>query len=89
MHYDVDGDAVEVYTQVFFGHEKWKLGILRSKIDQIQGKFSLQAASGIVDGHLNQDMYYALFAYCILSGQVISELSTRKELRKQIAHAPD
>lgn len=38
---------------------------------------------------LNQDSYYALFAYCLLSGQVLGELKERKELKKQMVHAPD
>lgn len=41
VHYDSSKDLVEVYVQVFYGHEKWKLGVLRSPIDKIQGKFSL------------------------------------------------
>ena len=70
VHYDSAKDLVEVYVQVFYGHEKWKLGVLRSPIDKVQGKFSLQAASsaGISEGRLNEDSYHALFAYCLLTG---------------------
>ena len=35
VHYDSVKDKVEVYTQVFYGHEKWKLGVLRSPIDKL------------------------------------------------------
>ena len=35
VYYDSGNDAVEVYVQVFYGHEKWKLGVLRSQIDRI------------------------------------------------------
>lgn len=41
VHYDAVKDLVEVYVQVFYGHEKWKLGVLRSPLDKLQGKFTL------------------------------------------------
>ena len=30
VSYNTDTDSVEVYVQVFFGYEKWKLGVLRT-----------------------------------------------------------
>ena len=41
------------------------------------------------NGTLNEDSYYALFAYCLLSGQVLTELHKNKELRKQMTYAAD
>ena len=74
--------------QVFYGHEKWKLGVLRSPIDKLQGKFSFQASSsaGISQGMLNEDAYHALFAYCLLSGQI---LKTGMPPAKQMAYSAD
>ena len=35
VHYDSEKDKVEVFVQVFYGHEKWKLGVLRSPIEKL------------------------------------------------------
>ena len=39
VHFNPENDTVEVYVQVFYGAQKWKLGVLRSNIDLLQGKF--------------------------------------------------
>ena len=36
-----ENDTVEVYTPAFYGHEKWKLGVLRASLSQLQGKFTV------------------------------------------------
>ena len=36
-----ESDTVEVYTPAFYGHEKWKLGVLRAPLSQLQGRFTV------------------------------------------------
>ena len=65
--------------------------MLRSPIEKLQGKFSLQAScgSGILEqGTLNEDAYHALFAYCLLSGQVLTEQAGMPPT-KQMAYNAD
>ena len=35
VHFNAENDTVEVYVQVFYGGQKWKLGVLRSNIDHL------------------------------------------------------
>lgn len=81
VFYNSQKDCVEVFVQVFYSHEKWKLGVLKASIDKLQGKF-VYGVSGVTDGRISDDAYYSLFAYCILSGQVLPDLVESKELRK-------
>ena len=34
VSYNHEADEVEVYVQVFYGYDKWKLGVLRMPITQ-------------------------------------------------------
>ena len=57
--------------------------MLRSEIARLQGKFISQgSSSGVVNGRLNEDTFFAFFAYCLLSGQVLTQLAEKKELKK-------
>ena len=35
VHYNSEMDTVEVYVQVFYGRDKWKLGVLRSAVERL------------------------------------------------------
>ena len=37
--YSAENDTVEVYCQVFYGYDRWKLGVLRAPLEQLQGRF--------------------------------------------------
>ena len=64
MYYNKESDQVEVYVQVTFGLDRWKLGVLSSPISKLE----------IAD----LDTHYSLFAYCLLTGQVLANLPTKK-----------
>ena len=68
--------------QVFYSHEKWKLGVLRTQLDKVQGKFNVGG------GEIDQDSYYSYFAYCLLAGLVFEQLG-EKELKKQMLFEAD
>jgi len=69
-------------VQVFYSHEKWKLGVLRTQLDKVQGKFNVSG------GEIDQDSYHSYFAYCLLAGLVMEQLG-KKELKKQMLFEPD
>ena len=35
VSYNSEADTVEVYVQVFFGYDKWKLGVLRTQLNKV------------------------------------------------------
>ena len=80
--FSTQSDKVEVFCQVFYGHAKWKLGVLKAPLERVQGRFVV-GAPGVIDGRLAEDQIYAFFAYCLLSGQVVEPLCL-KEFRKQM-----
>ena len=79
VSYNADADAVEVYVQVFFGYDKWKLGVLRTQLNKVQGHFRASTNAGAPE--IDLDQYYAYFAFCILSGQVLPELASKDMLK--------
>jgi hypothetical protein len=44
IFYNRESDQVEVFTQVFYGANKWKLGVVRASLDLVQKYLKLEQA---------------------------------------------
>ena len=80
VYFNHETDEVEVYVQVFYGYDKWKLGVLRMSLAKALANQSESKA-------LDQEQLYAYFAYCILSGQIFGKRDN-KDMAKSLAYDP-